>query len=528
MLSLNKWRILFVILVCLSGIYFLYPNFFNKTEVTALPNYLSKKQVNLGLDLQGGSHLLLEVDTNSVLKEKSEYLVDDIRSALRKQKIKYSNLGSKLSGAVVTITNKEKVDLARKSIRENIEKGIQISTEQTKLNLSFSDEYIIDSNIKTVDQSIEVVRKRVDESGTKEPVIQKQGEKRIIVQLPGIKDPERIRSLIGRTAKLNFHLLDPTTVELAQQRGKLPPGTYRVSNADPTAYEKEFLVKKRILLTGDNLVNAAATVDAQSGKYVVAFEFDRKGGKKFAKITTENVYQRLAILLDNKVISAPQIREPITGGQGNISGNFSPETANDLAVLLRAGSLPAPIEVLEERTVGPSLGLDSIEAGKKALIVGFILIIFFMIVRYRIFGLIADFAIIFNIILLISLLSLIEATLTMPGIAGIVLTVGMAVDANVLVFERIKEELKSGRSIINSIDLGYKFALKTILDANFTTLIAALLLYNYGSGPIKGFAVTLSIGIITSMFTALILTKLIVTLWVVKLKPNRLFLTKAS
>ena len=393
------------------------------------------------------------------------------------------------------------------------------ATEPTKPSID-----IIDSNNSTVDQSIEVVRKRVDESGTKEPVIQKQGLRRIIVQLPGIKDPERIRSLIGRTAKLNFHLLDPTTVELANQRGKLPPGTFKVPNANPAGYEKEFIVKKRILLTGDNLVNAAATVDPQSGKYVVAFEFDRKGAKKFAKITTENTYQRLAILLDNNVISAPQIREPITGGQGNISGNFSPETANDLAVLLRAGSLPAPIDVLEERTVGPSLGIDSIKAGKKALIVGFILVIVFMILRYKFFGVIADIAIIFNVVLLISLLSVIEATLTMPGIAGIVLTVGMAVDANVLVFERIKEELKSGRSIMNSIDLGYKYALKTIVDANLTTLIAALLLYNYGSGPIKGFAVTLSMGIISSMFTALILTKLIVSVWVVKLKPNKIYI----
>ncbi len=524
MLTFSKFKLTFVTLICLMGIYFTYPNLYNKTEVTALPNYISQKQVNLGLDLQGGSHLLLEVDTNSVLKEKSEYLVDDIRTALRKEKIKYSNLGSRLSGAVVIITDENQTDLARQNIRKNIDKRIIIKSEKNKLNFSFSEEFIIDSNNQTVDQSIEVVRKRVDESGTREPVIQKQGEKRIIVQLPGIKDPERIRALIGRTAKLNFHLLDSTTVELATQRGKLPPGTFKVSNANPAAFEKEFIVKKRILLTGESLTNAAATVDPQTGKYVVAFEFDRKGAKKFAKITTENTYQRLAILLDKNVISAPQIREPITGGQGNISGNFSPESANDLAVLLRAGSLPAPIEVLEERTVGPSLGLDSIEAGKKALTVGFILVIIFMVLRYRIFGLIADFAIIFNIILLVSLLSLIEATLTMPGIAGIVLTVGMAVDANVLVFERIKEELRSGRSIINSIDLGYKFAFKTIVDANITTLIAALLLYNYGSGPIKGFAVTLSMGIISSMFTALVLTKLIVSIWILKLKPNNLYL----
>ncbi len=524
MLKINKWNIFFVITICLTAFYFAIPNLYGKSEVTALPNFLSKKQVNLGLDLQGGSHLLLEVDTKSVLKEKSEDLVDDIRASLRKSKIKYSNLGSKLSGAVVTITDIQQTKLAKEKILENIDKGINVDVNKNKLNLNFSDQYILDSRVNTVEQSIEVVRKRVDESGTKEPSIQKQGEERIVVQLPGIKDPERVKSLIGRTAKLNFHMLDPTTVELAEQRGKMPPGTFRAVNADPTAYEKQFVVKKRVLLTGERLKNAAATVDAQSGRYVVAFEFDRKGAKKFSKITTENTYQRLAILLDNKVISAPQIREPITGGQGNISGNFSPETANDLAVLLRAGSLPAPIKVLEERTVGPSLGIDSIEAGKKALVIGFVLVILFMVMRYKAFGLVADLAIIFNVILLVSMLSAIEATLTMPGIAGIVLTVGMAVDANVLVFERIKEEIRSGRSIINSIDLGYKFAIKTILDANFTTLIAALLLYNYGSGPIKGFAVTLSIGILTSMFTALILTKLIVSLWVLKLKPNKLYI----
>lgn len=522
MLKTGKWTVAFVIMVCLMAIYYVIPNLYGKSEVTALPGYASKKQVILGLDLQGGSHLLLEVDTNSVLKEKSEDLVDQIRSILRKEKIKYSNLGAKVIGAVVTISNDQKLSLAKTKIRENIDKRINIDSEGNLLNMIFSEQYILDTKIKTVDQSIEVVRKRVDESGTKEPIIQKQGDDRIVVQLPGIKNPDRIKALIGRTAKLNFHLLDPTTVELAEQRGKLPPGTLKVPNADPTGYEKEFVVKKRVLLTGERLNNAAATVDPQSGRYVVAFEFDKKGAKKFAKITTDNTYQRLAILLDNKVISAPQIREPITGGQGNISGNFSPETANDLAVLLRAGSLPAPIEVMEERTVGPSLGKDSIESGKKALLIGFVLVIVFMVLKYRFFGLIADFAIIFNVILLISMLSLIEATLTMPGIAGIVLTIGMAVDANVLVFERIKEELNSGRSVINSVELGYKFALKTIVDANITTLIAAILLFNYGSGPIKGFAVTLSIGIVSSMFTALILTKLIVSFWVLKFKPDNI------
>ena len=277
-------------------------------------------------------------------------------------------------------------------------------------------------------------------------------------------------------------------------------------------------------MSGERLTNASATVDPQSGKYVVAFELDRKGAKKFGKITTENKFKRLAIILDNKVISAPQIREPITGGQGNITGNFTPESANDLAVLLRAGSLPAPIKIIEERSVGPSLGADSIKAGKKALIVGFFAVIIFMILKYGLFGIFADLAIIFNLLIIVSILSLIEGTLTMPGIAGIVLTVGMAVDANVLVFERIREELLSGRSPINSIDLGYKQALKTILDANITTLIAAILLFNFGTGPIKGFAVTLSIGIVSSMFTALMLTKLVVILWMKKFKPEKIII----
>ena len=525
MLNFSKFRLFFIFGVCLLSIIFLVPNFYGKSEITAFPSYFPKKQFNLGLDLQGGSHLLLEVDVNTVLKEKSNDIVDEVRKILRKKKIKYSNLGSRGIGATVTIKDENLFKEAKKLLKDSLNRDIIIEEiTNLKLNFSFSEEKLLDIKVKTVNQSIEVIRKRVDETGTREPNIQKQGDDRIVVQLPGIKNPERVKALIGRTAKLNFHLLDPTTVELAEQRGKLPPGTFKVPNADPTAYEKEFIVKKRILLSGDRLNDAAATVDPQSGGYVVAFEFDSKGAKKFGKITTENTYQRLAILLDNKVISAPQIREPITGGQGNISGRFSPEAANDLAVLLRAGSLPAPIKVIEERSVGPSLGADSIEAGKKALVLGFILVILFMFLNYGIFGIFADIAIIFNLFLIVSTLSLIEGTLTMPGIAGIVLTVGMAVDANVLVFERIKEELSSGRSPINSIDLGYKQAFKTILDANITTLIAALLLFNFGSGPIKGFAVTLSIGILSSMFTALMLTKILITMWVKKTEPEKIYL----
>lgn len=525
MLNFSKWKVIFVLLMCFSSIFFVIPNFYGKSEITAMPKFFPKKQFNLGLDLQGGSHLLLEVGVNDVLREKSNDMVDDIRKTLRTEKIKYAQLGSRGVGATVTIKNFDDVAKAKQILSKELGRNVTIEIKNsTKFDFSFSKEQLDDYKNQAVEQSIEVIRKRVDESGTKEPNIQKQGEKRIVVQLPGIKDPGRIKTLIGQTAKLNLHLLDPTTVELANQRGKLPPGTFKAQNVNPVAYEKEFVVKKRVLLTGERLRNATATVDPQTGKYVVAFELDKKGAKKFGKITTDNTFQRLAILLDNKVISAPQIREPITGGQGNISGNFTPESANDLAVLLRAGSLPAPIKIIEERSVGPSLGLDSIESGKKALILGFTLVIVFMFIRYRIFGLFADIAMIFNLLIIISVLSLIEGTLTMPGIAGIVLTVGMAVDANVLVFERIREELDSGRSSLNSIDLGYKQAFKTIIDANLTTLIAAILLFNYGSGPIKGFAVTLSIGILSSMFSALMLTRLMIVFWMKKVQPKEIVL----
>lgn len=525
MLNFSKWKIFFVIGICSLSLYFVIPNFYGKSEVSALPSYLPKKQFNLGLDLQGGSHLLLEVGLNDVLKEKSENLVDEIRSIMRKDKIKYYQLGSKVRGATVSLRNEEDFKLAKSKLKQKLGKNLRIESDDgSKFDIFFTDEHIKFLSDQAVNQSVEVIRKRVDESGTKEPNIQKQGEDRIVVQLPGVKDPERIKSLIGKTAKLNLHLVDPTTVELARQRGKLPPGTLKLANANPAAYEKEYIIKKRVLMSGERLTNATATVDPQSGKYVVAFELDRKGAKKFGKITTENKFKRLAIILDNKVISAPQIREPITGGQGNITGNFTPESANDLAVLLRAGSLPAPIKIIEERSVGPSLGADSIKAGKKALIVGFIAVIIFMILKYGLFGIFADLAIIFNLLIIISTLSLIEGTLTMPGIAGIVLTVGMAVDANVLVFERIREELLSGRSSLNSIDLGYKQAFKTILDANITTLIAAILLFNFGTGPIKGFAVTLSIGILSSMFTALMLTRLVIILWIKKFKPEKIIL----
>jgi preprotein translocase subunit SecD len=339
--------------------------------------------------------------------------------------------------------------------------------------------------------------------------------------VPGVDDPERVKDLLGRTARLTFHLLDPSTTAAQARRGGVPAGSVLLSgnevgpDGEPL---EEYVVRRRVMVSGDTLTDAQPTF--QEGRPVVSFSFDQAGARRFGDVTSENVGQRLAIVLDGEVISAPVIRSPILGGNGVIEGGFTTQTANDLALLLRAGALPAPLTVLEERTVGPGLGADSIAAGKAAAAIGFVLVVVFMIVSYGLFGLFAAVALVFNLALILAVLSMIQATLTLPGIAGIVLTVGMAVDANVLIFERIREEIANGRSPISSVDAGYGRALTTIIDANLTTLIAALLLFAFGSGPIKGFAVTLSVGIVASMFTAIMVTRLMVVVWLRRTRPK--------
>ena len=369
-----------------------------------------------------------------------------------------------------------------------------------------------------VQQSIEIVRRRVDETGTREPTIQQQGDDRILVQLPGIDDPERIKRLLGKTAKMSFHLVDQRNSVESAMAGRIPPGSWLLPSEGED--RRMYLIRKRVMVSGDTLIDAQPSTDSRTNEPVVTFRFDTAGAKRFGSATSKNVGKLFAIVLDRKVISAPVIREPILGGSGQISGSFSFQSAQDLALLLRAGALPAPLTILEERSVGPGLGADSIAAGKIASIIGIILVVVFMVAAYGLFGFMADIALIVNMVLILGALSFLQATLTLPGIAGIVLTIGMAVDANVLVFERIREEVRSGRTPISSIDAGYTRAFTTIIDANLTTLIAALLLYAFGSGPVRGFAVTLSIGIITSMFTAIMLTRLMIVIWLRRTKPD--------
>ena len=372
-----------------------------------------------------------------------------------------------------------------------------------------------------VEQAIEIVRRRVDELGTREPTIQRQGSDRIVVQVPGLDDPERLKDILGKTAKLTFHLLDPNTPR-AQPGTAVPPGARLLSSddSDATGNTIHYVVRKRVEVSGDRLIDAQPTFD--QGQPVVNFRFDTVGGKKFGDTTSKHVGENLAIVLDNKVISAPRIRTAILGGSGIITGSFTVQSANDLALLLRAGALPAPLLILEERTVGPSLGADSIAAGQMASVIGIVLVVAFMFASYGRFGAMADLALLINMALIAAALSMLQATLTLPGIAGIVLTIGMAVDANVLIFERIREEVRGGRTPISAVDAGYRRALTTIIDSNLTTLVAALLLFGLGSGPIKGFAVTLSIGIMTSMFTAIMVTRLMIVTWLRRVGPQAL------
>lgn len=516
MIHLPRWQVILIGIVVLFGFMFTIPNFFDKKTVDKFPNIFPKNQIYLGLDLQGGSHILLEVDVQSYLDDQMEALVGETRKKLRSEKIRLKSIRQKEDAIIAQLTKVEDSDKAFKAI-SSIEPGLTIKSSSSNFTIAYDDPTKKEKIRLAVEQSIEIVRRRIDETGTKEPIIQKQGENRIVVQLPGIDDPDRIKKLLGKTAKMSFHMVDHKNLNNFITSGRVPAGSIALENVDSG---RSLLIKKRASLSGDHLIDSKPTY--QDGMPVVNFRFDTIGSRKFGKITSENVKKQLAIVLDGKIISAPVIQNPITTGNGIISGDFTAETANDLAILLRAGALPAPLDIIEERTVGPSLGQDSIEAGSWASLIGLIAVMVMMIVIYRYFGVMATFALLLNMILITASLSLLQATLTLPGIAGIVLTIGMAVDANVLIFERIKEEYRNGRTLIKAIDMGYRRAITTIVDANLTTLIAALLLFNFGSGPIKGFAVTLSIGLLTSMFTAIMFTRFLIVSWLKATKSKTL------
>ena len=519
MIHFAKWKVILVLAICALGLVYASPNFLTSGQAGSLPGWLPNKQISLGLDLQGGSHLLLEVEVEVVVRERLEALVDSVRSALRKERIRYRGLGVEGNAVAVSITND-----ADKAL--GLVKGLDPDTTATladggRITLALTEKAARDRRTSAVEQSIEIVRRRIDETGVREPTIQRQGEDRILVQLPGIDDPERIKKLLGKTAKMTFQLVDEKTPLPEALAGRIPPGSVLMPNSDRSD-SSMILVRKRIMVSGENLIDSQPSVDQRSNEPVVTFRFDTLGAKRFGDVTRTNVNRRFAIILDGTVISAPVIREPILGGSGQISGNFTFQTAQDLALLLRAGALPAPLTIIEERSVGPGLGADSIAAGKVASVIGMVLVVIFMVVVYGLFGAMADVALMVNMFLIAAALSVLQATLTLPGIAGIVLTIGMAVDANVLVFERIREEVRVGRTPISAIDAGYSRAITTIVDANITTLIAALLLYMFGSGPIRGFAVTLSIGIMASFFTAVWLTRLMVSAWLRRVRPQAL------
>ncbi len=530
MLYFTRWRALGIILtalvVCLCAV----PNFFPEAQVKAWPAWAQRRLV-LGLDLQGGSYLLLEVDSNYVKKEKLEQVRDDARKALRDARIGFSGGIQIRNDAVEARISKEAdVPAALAKLKEIAQPigGLLGSSGQRDLDvtdaggglirMTVSEPAMIERMRKTIEQSIQIVERRVNELGTVEPVIQRQGSDRILVQVPGLQDPTHLKELLGKTAKMEFRMVDTSVSPDQAQQGRVPPDSELLMSASPPPVP--YVVKKQVLVSGGELSDAQPGFDQRTGEAIVSFKFNTSGARKFAQATADNVGQPFAIVLDNKVISAPVIREPITGGQGQISGSFTVQSANDLAILMRAGALPAPLSVAEERTVGPGLGQDSIEKGELAAYVGSILVIVFMLLTYRLFGVFANVAVAINVAMIFGLLSLLNATLTLPGIAGIVLTVGIAVDSNVLIYERIREELRGGRNAISAIDAGFKRALATILDSNITTFIAAAVLFYIGTGPVRGFAVTLGIGIITTVFTAFTLTRLIVAWWVWWKRPQ--------
>jgi preprotein translocase subunit SecD len=509
--------------VCLFAV----PNFFPEARVKTWPLWAQRHLV-LGLDLQGGSYLLLEVDSNYVKKEKLDQIRDDVRRVLRENRIVYTGLVVRNDAVEVRISKDTDQPVALSKLRDlsqllggllgsNGQRSLEVTDAGNgTIRLTVPQAAITERIRQTIEQSIQIVEKRVNELGTVEPVIQRQGTDRILVQVPGLQDPTRLKELLGKTAKMEFRMVDESVPPDAVAKGTIPPDDELL----PEVGGQKLVLKKQVLVSGGDLSDAQTAFDQRSGEPVVSFKFNSSGARKFAQATTEGVGQRFAIVLDNQVISAPVIREPIIGGQGQISGNFTVQSANDLAILLRAGALPAPLTVIEERTVGPGLGQDSIEKGELAAYVGSILVIVFMLLTYRLFGLFANIAVAINVAMIFGVLSLLNATLTLPGIAGIVLTVGIAVDSNVLIYERIREEIRGGRNAISAIDAGFKRALATILDSNITTFIAAAVLFYIGTGPVRGFAVTLGIGILTTVFTAFTLTRLIVAGWVRWKRPQ--------
>ena len=513
MLYFSKLRIIVVSLISLFFILIASANFFK------FDNNLLSKKINLGLDLQGGSYLLLEIDNTPVIEQKLQNLTITIRNYFKKKNIRLKNL--KLSNQTLTfsVNDEFKQEVLDQFTSEESDINpyyprfkshqLEILEVNDVFNVNFSKQGIVKLKTSSQDQALEIVRRRIDEIGTNEPNILKRGNDRILVELPGLDDPMRIKSLLGKTANLTFRFVTNNKED-----------SFGVEKLKFEEDDEEAFVSKRIIMSGDNLLDAQPRVDSETNETIVSFTLDRVGAKRFGKATSTGIGKQLAIVLDGKIISAPVIRDTIASGSGQISGGFTFQSATDLALLLRSGALPAPLNIIEERTVGPDLGQDSINAGMIALAIGFILVILFIFIKYKVFGLITNIALIINLFLLIGVLTIFEATLTLPGIAGIILTVGMAVDANVLIFERIKEELKNEKNNLIAFDSGYTKSRTAILDANITTLLAAIILFFMGSGPIKGFSLTLGVGIFTTLFSVYFIARLLTVIYVSKNKQK--------
>ena len=526
MLYFARWKVAAILGVILVGVLLSLPNLFPRS---AIPSWLPARQVSLGLDLRGGSYLLLEVDLNAVVKERLESLADAARTKLRQANIGYLNLQADPANNRLSLRVRDpgQADAAMAALRE-LANPVAIgggatapdldlaATPDGTINVTLSEAALRARAGNAVEQSLEIVRRRIDETGVSEALIARQGQSRILVQLPGVEDPNRIKELLGRTARMTFRLLD----ENANMQASLPPPGVEFLEGETAGIR--YPVRRRIEVDGANLSDARASRDNRNGEWVVNFTFDSVGTRRFADVTRQNVGQRFAVVLDNKVITAPVIREPITGGQGQISGNFTAASANDLAVLLRAGALPAPLTVVEERTVGPELGADAIRAGLLSLAVGAAFVFLYMGLAYGLFGWFANLALLVNLLLMLAALSVLQATITLPGIAGIVLTLGTALDANILINERIREETKLGRPPISALEAGFTKASGTIMDSNLTNLIAMACLYGFGSGPVRGFAVTVAIGTIVQMWTATTLVRLFVSWWYRARRPKTL------
>jgi len=517
-LYFTKFKVLtiYIFIICIS--------FFTLSNFLSDDNKLINKKINLGLDLQGGSYLLLEIDNRPIILQKLQVKLTSLKNDLIKNDIKFKNIKAIDNKILFDVDEVHKNKFIKifedknSTINNYFDKYKAFEFEYEIINETISVFYskygIIELKNSSIDQALEIVRRRIDELGTNEPNILKRGNERILVELPGLNDPARIKNLLGKTANLTFRFISQ------QNEENFGSEKLKFENS-----EEEALVSKRIILSGDNLIDAQPRMDSQTNQTIVSFSLDRLGAKRFGKATTEGVGRRLAIVLDNKIISAPIIQDAIVSGNGQITGGgLDFQSATDLALLLRSGALPAPLTIIEERTVGPDLGQDSINSGIISLIIGFSLVIIFMIIRYKIFGLIANAALIVNLFLLVGILTIFEATLTLPGIAGIILTVGMAVDANVLIYERIKEELKIENNKIIAFDDGYKKSRTTILDANITTLISAFILFLMGSGPVKGFSITLGVGILTTLFSVYFLARHLTSFYIYKNKDNHISL----